>query len=257
MDNSKTVINYSRETIVLVLAILLGGCEAVGNLSQPEAPQYWLPATELGDRPETDVVRDAGRQPFAVLSFLGVEPGMTVLDVIAAGGYYTEALAHAVGTEGQVYAQNPAVVLRFFGGRNDLELESRIRRLPNARRLDREFSDLGLIAGSIDVAVTALNFHDVYNRSPEQAQQLLLSIKRVLKPGGVLGIIDHDSNTGADHAALHRMPVADAIAAAEAAGFSVETSDLLRNPNDDRTQSPFAEGLRGKTDRFVLKLTKS
>ena len=94
-------------------------------------------------------------------------------------------------------------------------------------------------------------------RSMYLAELALDLARQVLKPGGVLGIIDHDSNPGADHAALHRMPVADAIAAAEAAGFSVDSSDLLRNPNDDRTQGPFAEGLRGKTDRFVLKLTKS
>ena len=55
-----------------------------------------------------------GRQPYAVLDFLGVTPGMTVLDVIASGGYYSEAAAHAVGLEGQVYAQNPAVVFAYL-----------------------------------------------------------------------------------------------------------------------------------------------
>ena len=146
--------------------------------------------------------------------------------------------------------------LRIFEGRNDRELQSRISRLPNVVRLDRGFDDLGLVAGSIDVAVTALNFHDVYNRSPEQAQGVLLAIKQVLKSGGVLGIIDHNSNPGADHTQLHRMPKADAIAAAEEAGFVVTESDLLANPADDRTHGPFAPSIRGKTDRFILKLTK-
>ena len=42
-----------------------------------------------------------------------------------------------------------------------------------------------------------------------------------------------------------------------AAGFIVDgDSDLLANPDDDHTQSVFAEGLRGHTDRFLLKLRK-
>jgi predicted methyltransferase len=238
---------------LLLFGIILALSACVATSSEEE---FYVPSTELGARPDADVSRDAGRQPFAVMDFLGVAPGMTVMDVIASGGYYTEALANAVGTNGRVYAQNPAISLRFRQAANDRAMQARMGRLPNVRRLDREFEDLGLVPGSIDVAITALNFHDVYNRSPEQAQGMLEIIKQVLKPGGVLGIIDHNSSAGADHASLHRMPVADAIAAAEAAGFVVESSDLLANSEDDRTQGPFAEGLRGQTDRFVLKLTK-
>ncbi len=129
----------------------------------------------LPPRPEADLARDEGRKPVSVLDFLGVSQGMTVLDVMASSGYYTEALANAVGLSGTVYAQNPAVLLRFYGGRNDRALNARLfgDRLPNVRRLDREFNDLGLVSGSIDVAVTALNFHDLYNRDPAQAQGVL------------------------------------------------------------------------------------
>ena len=181
------------------------------------------------------------------------------MDVMAAGGYYSEALANVVGADGLVYAQNPAIFLRFGGGRNDRALTDRLadNRLPNVRRLDREFDDLGLVQGSVDVAITALNFHDLYNRDPAAAQGVLHAIGAVVKPGGVIGIIDHVGNSGADNAALHRMDPADAIAAAEAAGFTVEQSRVLANPADDHTQGPFADGLRGHTDRFVLKLTKT
>ena len=63
-------------------------------------------------RADADKARDAGRKPAQVLTFLGVERGMTVFDLIAASGYYTETLSVAVGPTGQVYAQNPAAVLR-------------------------------------------------------------------------------------------------------------------------------------------------
>ena len=116
-----------------------------------------LPVATYSDRSEVDLARDVGRKPFEVLAFLGVEPGMTVLDVMASSGYYTEVLASAVGHNGLVYAQNPAVSLRFYSGRNDLALNQRLfgRRLPNVRRLDREFDDLGLVTGTIDAAITA------------------------------------------------------------------------------------------------------
>ena len=57
-------------------------------------------ATTLADRPEGDRVRDGGRKPAEVLSIVGVEAGMDVLDLIAAGGWYTEVLSVAVGTDG-------------------------------------------------------------------------------------------------------------------------------------------------------------
>ncbi|MCH8303479.1 MAG: hypothetical protein IH912_12065 [Proteobacteria bacterium] len=48
-----------------------------------------------------------------------------------------------------------------------------------------------------------------------------------------------------------------AIETAKAAGFVVDgDANILANPADDHTQGVFAEGLRGNTDRFVLKLGK-
>ncbi|NOX51577.1 MAG: class I SAM-dependent methyltransferase [Gammaproteobacteria bacterium] len=242
-----------RLIVSLVFVLLLGGCET-GALQGVGL----LTSSDVVSRPAADVQRDAGRKPFAVLAFLGVEPGMRVLDLVASGGYYSEVLAQVVGDEGLVYAQNPARALRFFGGRNDRAMNARLSnaRLPNVRRLDREFNDLGLVANSIDVALTALNFHDLYNADPGAAQALLEATKAVLKPGGVLGIIDHSGNPNADNVKLHRIDPALVVAAAEQAGFVVEFSDLLSNAEDDRSQGPFSPGLRGNTDRFVLKLTK-
>jgi len=68
--------------------------------------------------------------------------------------------------------------------------------------------------------------------------------------------VDHVGNPGADNAGLHRMTKAQAVSLAERAGFNVESSDVLANSEDDHTKMVFAPGLRGNTDRFVLKLTK-
>lgn len=214
---------------------------------------------DAGSRPETDRARDAGRRPAEVVAFLGIEPGMTVVDLIAAGGYYTEVLSWAVGPEGRVYAQNSRFTLELREGVNDRAMTERLAadRLSNVERLDREFGALGLAPGSVDAAITALNFHDVYNASgPEAADALLAVVFAFLKPGGVLGIVDHAGGVG-DDAALHRIDEALVVASAQRAGFAVEaTSAVLRHPEDDRTRNVFAEGLRGATDRFVLRLRK-
>lgn len=207
-----------------------------------------------------DRARDAGRKPASIVEFLGIQDGMTVVDLVAASGYYTEVLSLAVGKDGKVLAQNPAFVLQFREGANDKAMTARLEndRLPNVERLDKESSELGLKPGSIDAALTALNFHDIYNgRGTEAADAFLKTIYTFLEPGGVLGIIDHAGNAGADNEKLHRIEQAQVEKAALAAGFVIEAkSELLRNPADDRSAFVFEPTIRGKTDRFVLLLRK-
>lgn len=213
-----------------------------------------------GDRAEADRARDAGRKPAEVVALLGIAPGMTVIDLIAAGGYYTEVLSVAVGPKGKVYAQNNDFVLKIREGANEKALSARLAggRLANVERLNREVAELGLAPGSVDAAITALNFHDVYNsRGEEAAVEFLKAVYAALKPGGVLGVIDHVGDTGADNKELHRMQESQALAAAKAAGFEVEAqANLLRNPDDDHSKNVFDPSVRGKTDRFVMLLRK-
>ena len=212
------------------------------------------------NRSADDQARDAGRKPADVVEFLGIEPGMAVIDVIAARGYYTEVLSLAVGPDGSVVAHNPAFVLEFREGANEKAISARLtdNRLPNVTRLNKDFEELSAADGPFDAAITALNFHDLYNgQSPEDALAVLQIIHGMLKPGAVFGIIDHAGVADADNAALHRIEVAKAIEVATAAGFVVDgQSNILSNPEDDHTQGVFAEGLRGNTDRFLLKLSK-
>jgi predicted methyltransferase len=212
-------------------------------------------------RPAGDAERDGGRKPGEVLVFLGVRKGMTVLDLIAAGGWYTEALSVAVGEHGKVYAQNPPSVLQMREGANEKAISARLSdgRLVNVERLDVNLAALELPAGSIDLAITALNFHDVYHRYGEEAAVgMMKRVYQALKPGGVFGVIDHDGVEGNDNAQLHRIPVSIAEATAVKAGFVVEaSSEVLRNANDPQNVLVFDQTVRGHTDRFVLRLRKT
>jgi predicted methyltransferase len=250
-------------TLRSVLPLLLLALLAIVFLASPSlaAGDALSSRLQSGTRSDTDKARDAGRNPAAVVAFLGIEPGMTVIDLLAAGGYYTEVLAEAVGAKGRVYAQNTTFLLEMRDGVNQKAMTARLAdgRLPNVMRLDREINQLGLDAASVDVVLTALNFHDIYNgRGPEAAQTVLAVIHNLLAADGVLAIIDHRGNAGADNEKLHRIDEAKVIAAAKQAGFVVEaTSAVLNHPEDDRTRFVFAEGMRGATDRFVLKLRKA
>lgn len=207
-------------------------------------------------RSDADKALDNARKPVEVLDYLGLEEGMTVLDIMSGGGWYTEVLSRAVGEDGTVYMQNgPASLAR---GNTADTVAARLQNLDNVERLDMDTADLNLAANSIDFAITNLNFHDVYNANPENAQAFLAAVHRVLKPGATFALIDHEGTPGADNAGLHRIPLEDALAAVQEAGFTVveSDSDILNVPSDDHTQAPFAAELERNTDRFILKLTK-
>jgi predicted methyltransferase len=217
-------------------------------------------AASADSRSEEDRARDAGRKPFEVVAFIGIEPGMNVLDVMAASGWYTEVLSVAVGPEGHVTAQNTAGSLQRRDGANEKAITARLAddRLPNVSRLNKETHMLNAEDGPFDAALTALNLHDIYNSAGEQAAiATMTAIYATLKPGGVFGVIDHQGLEGQDNAALHRMLKADAIRVAEAAGFTLEAdSDILYSDIDDMTQHMRTEGIRGYTNRFLLRLRK-
>ena len=206
------------------------------------------------ERSEENKSRDEGRKPIQVIQFLGIKTGDTVVDVIAGGGWYDEVLSAAVGPVGKVYSQNPA----FFTERPGfLEAEATLdKRLGNVEPVHGDLPDG--IAGKADAAITALNFHDVYNRGGEEAGvSFLKGVYDSLKPGGVFGLIDHIGVSGQDNAKLHRVPIEAAKAALLKAGFVIEAeSDLLRNPQDNHTLFMRDPSLRWHTDRMLIRARK-
>ena len=111
-----------------------------------------------------------------------------------------------------------------------------------------------------------LSYHDVYylpgdGSWPEiDGPRMLATILDSMKPGAVIGVVDHAAESGAPvevGTSLHRIDPARLRREFEAAGFVFdgESSDL-RNPGDDLGKPMYAEGIRGKTDRFVFRFRK-
>lgn len=205
-------------------------------------------------RSDEDKARDATRHPIEVMQFLGVSDGDNVLELVAAGGWYTQVLSAAVGENGQVYAQNPD---RLVGRPGFADREAALHeRLGNVTAVHGEVADAG-IGGQMDIAFTALNLHDMANRGDAAALALLRGAFGALRSGGVLGVIDHQGMAGQPNADLHRMPQSEAQRLLEEAGFTVEaTSDVLANPEDDHTLGIREDAIRGKTDRFLIRARK-
>ena len=111
-----TRINRTLATMAAVgLAAILVGCGQQSADKPAASASIYAAALASEARPEGDRARDAGRKPAEVLEFMGIEPGMTVLDMFTGSGYYAEILSGVVGDEGKVIAQSNQAYLAFVG----------------------------------------------------------------------------------------------------------------------------------------------
>lgn len=240
-----------------VLAVLLAPARA--DESDPMAIRI-ADQQQAPDRHEFDFRRDAARRPYEVFRFMGLEEGMVALDVGAYAGYTTEMLAAAVGRDGKVYSQNTEEVLKTYAdGYYDRTMAERLAndRLPNVQLYLREYDDLGL-DNEVDFAFLGNLLHDFYYRDGEEnALAFLESIHKALKPGGILGVMDHVGIESEDNKALHRMTPQLARDLLTRSGFEIEAeSDMFANPYDDHKLMVYNDEIYLKTDRFLFRARK-
>lgn len=213
-------------------------------------------------RPEADVVRDSTRKPAEVLEFFGIAPGMSVLDIFAGGGYYSEILSYVVGPEGRVTLFNNGGWDGFVG----TGVQERLAgdRLPNVESVVAEPAEMAFAPDSYDAALFILGFHDLYYADEGwpaiDPEAFLAKIFTSIKPGGILGVVDHAAEPGVSVAVantLHRIDPGIIRADMSKAGFVLlEESDILRNPMDNRNLPMSDPSVRGNTDRVVYKFRK-
>jgi predicted methyltransferase len=197
-----------------------------------------------------------------VLEFFGLESGMKVIDIFAGGGYYAEILSYAVGIDGEVTLYNNGGWDGFVGAGVEERLVG--NRLPNVQSIVMEANELLLEESSYDVAVFVLGFHDLYYEEASwpaiDADDFVARLYGLIKPGGILGIVDHAADSGVSVAVantLHRIDPGIIRSDLVSAGFEfVAESDVLRNQGDDRNKPMSDPSVRGKTDRVVMKFRK-
>ena len=209
-------------------------------------------------RPQEHRDQDAGRGTLQVLEFFDIGSGDRVADLLSGGGYYTRILVPLVGDGGQVYAGNNAFYARFFAEAFDALMDEPA--FGNVIRIDGRVDELALPTdGSLDAVIMSMAYHDLA-LTDENRDEMNRIVNRALRSGGVYGIIDHAAAPGSGTSTteeLHRIDEQVVVDEITAAGFELDAqADFLANPSDDRTLSIFDPGVRGQTDRFVLRFIK-
>lgn len=242
------------KSLILFLSLALASVA-----SGADQPAIYQAALANPARTDKDRERDLRDKPADILALGEIRPGMTVVDVFGAGGYWSEILTGVVGPKGSVLLVNNAPYVEFAKKEYDARFAG--DRLPGVTRLVVDPADMKLGSGSADAAIIVMSYHDLYyvdekNGWPAiDAAKFIDQVRKSLKPGGVFIVVDHSAKTGTGSAAaqlLHRIDEAFAMADIESHGFKlVKTWNGLRNPDDDRSKLVFDPSIRGKTDRFV------
>lgn len=247
--------------IELILAATLLTCVAVPTNAEPADAAA---AVAAPDRTASMRELDAYRKPAEVLQFLGLERGDRALDLFGSGGYYGMIMARAVGPQGSVDSWESD---NFVSEKTRNNWETLHRLVPNLRLIFSPAAHIQLPENTYDFVMFNLDYHDLYWQSDEykfprmDPRPFVRTLYQSMKPGAVLGVIDHVANPGGNTRTvaqtLHRIDPAVVRKDFEAAGFVLEAeSPLLRNPADDHKKIVFDPSIRYHTDQIVYRFRK-
>lgn len=191
-------------------------------------------------RPAADRARDPHRHPAETLTFFGVRPGQTVIELSPGGGWYTQILAPLLHDQGQLIAAIPAA--EGPRARYHARFQEFLRTRPDLYDRVRSVTleppttiELGA-PESADVVLTFRNLHGWQNDNALDA--VFTAVHRVLKPNGVFGVVEHRAAEGADPATSSRqgyLAQPFVVQAAQRAGFVLDAaSEVNANPRDTR-----------------------
>jgi predicted methyltransferase len=263
---------------MIACAVLVAACEAA---SSRQTTAEDLTAILAGDqRSSEERARDVYRHPKETLLFFGIRPEMKVLEVWPEPGWYTEILAPLLRAKGTYYAGVIAVDPANKHSVQRLE-EFRAKLAARPDLYDRAVvvtfpNDVGTAvpAGSLDMVLTFRNIHNWMYQGT--APQMFAAMFRALKPGGILGVVEHRGNPAVPQDPKAKSGYVNedyAIKLIEAQGFRLEAkSEVNDNPKDtkdyeqgvwtlpptyrlgDKDREKYAA--IGESDRFTLRFEK-
>jgi len=197
-------------------------------------------------RSASNIARNASRHPTETLEFFGLKPDMTVIEILPAGGWYTEIIAPYVAEEGKLYAAHfsPNASLAYMP--------------PNLRFFEQKITEAPELYGKITVrhlnpphevaiappasADLALTFRNVHNWiMAGQEYEYFMAFYAALKPGGVLGVVEHRAKPGSSMEVMETTGyVTEAYVKeiATAAGFEFAGSSEVNSNAKDQTVYP-------------------
>jgi predicted methyltransferase len=257
------------------ISVLIAALLAVSGCDQPEATRNQTTETStmtevkaeanslsaiLAAQPETVKARYIYRNPEETLNFFGVDPSMSVVEALPGGGWYSKLLLAHLGSEGQLIGANyPHALWSLFGFD-----EERVAKLANwttdwpaaaqdwrgdesARVSGMEFGKApDSLVGTVDAVLFIRALHNLA-RFEDQGGFLSMAIAdsyRLLKPGGIAGVVQHHAPDNADDAwasgSRGYLKKSFVIEQMQAAGFEfVASSDINANSKDMPTSEDY------------------
>lgn len=200
-----------------------------GDAAKPDAAL--AAAVHNPHRSAKFVARDTYRHPLAALSFWGLKPGMTVVEIWPFGGYWAEILApYAKATGGHYIAAQ--------GGEEKLPAKFEDKAIYGDvdETVFNKKAGLGVKAGTADLVLTSRNIHN-WMQTPGFAEKAMADFYAALKPGGILAVVEHrsDPRPMKPKARGGYVSTAYVVGIAEKAGFKLEAkSEINANPKDDK-----------------------
>jgi len=255
------------------------GCSS-DSVPEPSATGPSLAEISVGEhRSAENIARNEYRHPVETLEFFGIEPDMRVVEIWPGGAWYTEVIAPYLQSSGQYVAAgwDPDSEVEFIrkGVQNFVDkLATHPELYSNTEMtvlMPPDQWGLGP-AGSADMVLT---FRSIHNWMPRgYTEEMFARIHEALKPGGVLGVVEHRGAAGVEQDPKAKSGYVSqeyAIEVIEAAGFKlVATSEINANPKDTKDHEKgvwtLPPTLRagddprwreiGESDRFTLKFVK-
>lgn len=233
----------------LLLSLASCGGASSAPVSEPrEETHFDVPTGDVAaalagvHRTDAERARDRYRHPEETLAFFGLEPAMTVVEIWPGGGWYTSVLAPVLRDHGRLVAATLDPEDETFRGRFGRDFRERLAAHPEVYDqvepvvlYPGNFMD-DVPDGSVDMVLSFRSAHNWIRWGGEGAPPYLAAIARVLRPGGVFGIVQHRAPPGTEHGedgTIGYLTEERVIALATAAGLELaERSEINANADD-------------------------
>jgi len=276
MINRAVCALLNRLLVAAIVTVMVFSCVSAQAQDQSGLAR-WVAAPH---RTARNVARDGFRHPVESLAFFGVKENSTVVEILpGSAGYYIEILAPYLRERGRYIAANrdETAAPRYLADHQKLLARLKAEPALYGKVLVTKFNaERHEIAppGSADFVLTFRNLHNWIERN--EVDGALHAFHRALKPGAVLGVVDHRGRTDSSQEAQMKSGYVRqdfAVALIEKAGFKlIGASEVNANPKDSKDHPegvwtlPPTYRLKekdrakyeaiGESDRFTLKFVK-